>query len=263
MSDSASPPAHGAASPPPPTLGGRFRWEGDHILLESEGGTVLFTTRRGGVSEGPYASLNLGLWTDDARERVADNRERLAGLVGVAPGRFAQGRQVHGARVRRLDGPPPPGEPEPADGQATRAWGVAPIVLTADCLPVALVAREAVAMLHCGWRGLAGGVVAEGVAALRELGARDGIVAAVGPGAGSCCYEVGEEVHAAFAAHAGVRDGHRLDLKALARSALEQAGVAEVHDVGLCTICAERGLFFSHRRDGGVTGRQAGVVWRG
>jgi YfiH family protein len=255
--------SHGPNPAPPRIPADGFQWRGEHLAIELEGGTVLFTTRRGGVSEGPYTSLNLGLWTDDAPGRVAENRERLAGDVGVPRERFAQGRQVHGAHVRRLDGPPPRSQPEPADGQASAAREVAPIVLTADCLPVALVAREAVAMLHCGWRGLAGGIVAEGVSALRELGARGPIAAAVGPGAGGCCYEVGEEVHAAFASsHPGARSGRRLDLKAIARRELEQAGVGELHDVGLCTICGDPGLFFSHRRDGGVTGRQAGVAWR-
>jgi purine-nucleoside/S-methyl-5'-thioadenosine phosphorylase / adenosine deaminase len=234
----------------------------DHITLELNGGSVLFTTRRGGVSEGPYESLNLGLWTDDAPERVAENRERVAGAVGIARERFAHGRQVHGTEVCRLAGAPPRGEPRPADGQATSARSVAPIVLVADCLPVALVAPEAVAMLHCGWRGLAGGVIPAGVAALRELGASDG-VAAIGPGAGPCCYGVGEEVHAAFASHgASARHGRNLDLKAIARAELESAGVQDVRDVGLCTICSDPALFFSHRRDGGVTGRQAGVAWR-
>jgi YfiH family protein len=139
---------------------------------------------------------------------------------------------------------------------------VAPIVLTADCLPVALASHGAVAMLHAGWRGLAGGVLAEGVAALRDLGAGGTITAAIGPGAGPCCYEVDEDVHAAFAKHGdAVRRGDNLDLKLAARLELEAAGVADVHDVALCTICSDPGLFFSHRRDGGVTGRQGGVAW--
>jgi copper oxidase (laccase) domain-containing protein len=117
-------------------------------------------------------------------------------------------------------------------------------------------------MLHAGWRGLAAGVVAEGVGALRELGATGPIHAAVGPGAGVCCYAVGEEVHAAFSEHgAAVRDGRNLDLKAIARLELERAGVTVVHDAGLCTICADPSLFFSHRRERGVTGRQAGLAW--
>jgi YfiH family protein len=136
-------------------------------------------------------------------------------------------------------------------------------VFVADCLPVLLVADAGVAALHCGWRPLAAGIVAEGVAALRELGAGGALTAAIGPGARGCCYEVGEERHAAFAGIPGARAGERnLDLPAIARHQLDEAGVAEIHDTGLCTICAGDELFFSHRRDKGVTGRQAGVVWR-
>jgi copper oxidase (laccase) domain-containing protein len=109
---------------------------------------------------------------------------------------------------------------------------------------------------------MAGGIVGEGVAALRELGAQGPVRAALGPSARGCCYEVGEEVHAHFEAY-DARVGERnLDLAAVARAQLAAAGVDEVHDTGLCTMCADPGLFFSHRRDGGVTGRQAGVVWR-
>jgi copper oxidase (laccase) domain-containing protein len=118
-------------------------------------------------------------------------------------------------------------------------------------------------MLHGGWRGLAGGVLEAGVAALRDLGADGPIEAAIGPGVGGCCYEVGDEVRAAFAGYGpDVVDGRRLDLKRAARRALNEVGVAAVADVGLCTICADATLFFSHRRDRGVTGRQAGVLWR-
>jgi YfiH family protein len=232
-----------------------FAMAGEHIGLELPGGRVLFTTRRGGVSEGPFASLNLGLWTDDDPDRVGENRERLATQAGVARERFAQGRQVHGADVRRVRALPH-GAPSDADGQATALAGVAPVVLVADCLPIALVAREAVAMLHAGWRGLAGGIVGEGVAALRDLGAGP-FRAAIGPGAGPCCYEVGEEVHAGLGT-----SGRTADLKAVAREQLRAAGAQEVHDVGVCTLCAAPDLFFSHRRDRGVTGRQAGVAWR-
>jgi purine-nucleoside/S-methyl-5'-thioadenosine phosphorylase / adenosine deaminase len=244
-------------------LAAPFRAAGEHIAADLGGTHVLFTTRRGGVSTGPYTSLNLGLWTDDEPNHVHANRDHLAELAGVARGRFAQGRQVHGTHVRALADPPDPHEePAPADGQATSVPGVAPIVLVADCLPIAVAAPGAVAMLHAGWRGLAGGVLAEGVRALRELGGGEPVVAAIGPGAGGCCYEVGEEVHTAFAAHGdAVRRGNNLDLKAIARRELEAAGVREVHDVDICTICADPALFFSHRRDGGITGRQAGVAW--
>lgn len=247
---------------PFPPLPAPFSRRDDHIAAQLDGATVLFTTRLGGVSSGPYGSLNLGLWTDDEPARVLENRARVAALAGVPRERFAQGRQVHGATVRRLREPPPEGDPQPADGQATSVLGVAPIVLTADCLPVALVARGAVAMVHCGWRGLAGGIVSEGVGATRELSGGGDIVAAIGPGAGRCCYEVGEEVHAAFTRRGNAaREGRNLDLKAIARVELEEAGVQRVHDVGLCTICGPEELFFSHRRDGGITGRQAGAAW--
>jgi YfiH family protein len=221
----------------------------EHLGIDLPGGSALFTTRRGGVSEGPYDALNLGLWTDDDPARVRDNRARVERLGG---GRLAQGHQVHGTRVVHAD----PEATTDADGQVTARAGVAPIVLVADCLPIALIAPEGVAMLHAGWRGLAGGIVAEGVRALRALGAGGRIAAAIGPGAGPCCYEVGPEVHAAL----GTR-GRTVDLKAIAAARLREAGVDEVHDCGLCTMC-DPGSFFSHRRDGGVTGRQAGLAWR-
>lgn len=241
-----------------------FVAEAEHIACALPGGRVLFTTRRGGVSQPPYDTLNLGRWTDDDPAAVSANRDRLARLTGVARERTAQGRQVHEARVRRVrDLAEAAAPPQDADGQATALEGVACVVLTADCLPVALVADGAVAMLHAGWRGLAAGVLAEGVAALRELGATGEIRAAIGPGAGVCCYETGEEVHAAFAQDGpGVRVGDHADLKLVARRRLAAAGVAEAFDVGVCTLCAPDGLLFSHRRDGGTTGRQAGVAWR-
>jgi YfiH family protein len=225
-----------------------FASVGEHLGIVLPGGTALFTTRRGGVSEGPFASLNVGLWTDDDPERVRANRARVERLGG---GRLAQAHQVHGTTVVEAD----PDVVPDADGHVTAQPGVAPVVLVADCVPVALVAPEAVGVLHAGWRGLAGGILGEGVDRLRALGAST-IAAAIGPGAGPCCYDVGPEVHAAFGTA-----GRTVDLKAIARARLEEAGVEAVHDCGLCTMCdPER--FFSHRRDGGITGRQAGVVWR-
>ena len=219
-----------------------FRAAGEHLAIGLPGATALFTTRRGGVSQGPYAALNLGLWTEDEPERVRANRERVRGEVGAE--RLAQGRQVHGTRVV-VDGQ----GIEEADGQVTTGRGVAAMVLVADCLPVALVGPEAVGMVHAGWRGLAGGVLEAGVEATGAF------AAAIGPGIGPCCYEVGDDVRAAF----GTTD-RTLDLKAIARARLQEAGVRQIHDCGLCTACdAER--FFSHRRDRGVTGRQAGLAW--
>ena len=225
-----------------------FETVGDHLAIALPGGTALFTTRRGGVSDGPFASLNLGVKTDDDPDRVRENRARVERLSG---GRIAQVRQVHGTDVVTAD----PDRVTEADGQVTAEHGVAALALVADCLPIALVAPEGVGMLHAGWRGLAGGVIPAGIEALRGLGA-ERIVAAIGPGVGPCCYEVGDEVHAAFGT-----SGRTVDLKALARERLEAAGVTAVHDCGLCTMHdAER--FVSHRRDDGITGRQAGVAWR-
>jgi len=245
-----------------------FYARGEHLGIDLPGARALFTTRRGGFSDGPYASLNLGRLTDDDPDAVRRNRAKLEERAG---GRLAYIRQVHGTFVRRIAGtgdigvaPLPDGDVKllEADGQATGLHGLAPMVMTADCLPIAVAGEGGVAMLHAGWRGLAGGVVAEGVRALRELGVDGPIEAAIGPGAGVCCYEVGEEVQAQFAAYGDhVRRGRNLDLKAIARADLVGAGVAAVHDVDLCTICSDESLFFSHRRDRGITGRQAGVAW--
>jgi YfiH family protein len=252
-----------------------YTWH-EHVGIALSRAQAVFTTRRGGFSEGPYASLNLGRLTDDRPDAVRRNRARLHELVGARPAHI---RQVHGTVVRTVAdtgdpfvAPLPDGgiELPEADGQATRLRGVAPMVLTADCVPIALAGPggsdaedgAAVAMLHAGWRGLASGIVAEGVRTIRELGADGPLEAAIGPGAGVCCYEVGNEVHEAFATYGDrVRNGRKLDLKAIARDQLEQAGVQSVHDVELCTICSDEALFFSHRRDRGITGRQAGLVW--
>jgi purine-nucleoside/S-methyl-5'-thioadenosine phosphorylase / adenosine deaminase len=230
----------------------------ERLVFELPGARAAFTTRHGGVSRGPFRSLNLGRLTDDDPAAVAANRERVRRSVG-AP--LAMIRQVHGAEVRVVAAPPEIGEPlDEVDGQATASRGVAPIVLVADCLPIALAGTGAAAILHAGWRGLAGGIVEEGVRAVRELGAGGPLEAVIGPGAGGCCYEVGEEVHEQFASYGPeARNGRNLDLKAVACRQLQRAGVERVTDAGICTICVQD--FFSHRRDHGVTGRQAGVVW--
>ena len=139
------------------------------------------------------------------------------------------------------------------DGHVVTAEGLAPLVFVADCLPVALSGPGGAAMLHCGWRGLAAGIVARGAAA---VGATD---AAIGPGIGPCCYEVGPEVLDVFAELGeGIADGRMLDLPEVARRLLAQAGVEQVESADLCTFC-NPDLFFSHRRDHGHTGRQAGL----
>ena len=228
-----------------------FRAQGDHIAVDLPGARALFTTRRGGVSEGPYTSLNLGLWTEDESERVHANRRRVAGLAG---GRLAQGRQVHGAGVRRVAESGEVGEIAPADGQATALRSVAPTVLVADCLPIALSGSGGAAILHCGWRGLAEGIIARGAERVAAT------AAAIGPGIGACCYEVGPEVSRHFESlGGGVVRNRRLNLAEAARRLLREAGVGEIESSDLCTSCKPE-LFFSHRRDGERTGRQGGVV---
>lgn len=244
------------------TLPQPFRWAGDHVAAALPGGRALFTTRRGGVSGGPFASLNLGRLTADTDANVDANRARVAAATGCPRERFLYGRQVHGAAVRRATEPPGPQRPHAEeDGQATALAGHPALVFVADCLPVLLVTDTAVAAIHAGWRGIAQGVLAEGVGAVRDVGGTGPVTALIGPGARGCCYEVGEEVHAAFAGYDARRGERNLDLAAVTRAKLAEAGVDGTHDTGLCTMC-EPELFFSHRRDGGVTGRQAGVVWR-
>ena len=236
-----------------------------HLAIDLAGARALFTTRRGGVSRGPFESLNLGRLTTDDPDAVTRNRDLLQAQIA---GGMAMVRQVHGARVVQRDdptqvsGPAPAGDLDEADGQVTSRPGIAPVVLTADCLPVVVAGGGAVAVLHAGWRGLADGVLEAGVAQVRMLAGRERLSAAIGPGAGGCCYEVGEEVRVRFAAYEKASQGDgKLDLKAIAREQLRRAGVERIHDVGLCTMCSSPSLFFSHRRDRGVTGRQAGVAW--
>jgi polyphenol oxidase len=216
---------------------------------------ALFTSRAAG---------NLSTASGERSEQGRAARERLCERLGLRW--LCASRQVHGADVLRIDSAERRGGealPLDADGHATAAAGIGAMVLTADCLPVALAGGRAVAMVHAGWRGVAAGVLEQGVRALREVGGGVGpIYAAIGPGAGVCCYEVGPEVHARFGTDGDAghyRRGERIDLRAIARERLLAAGVVEVLDAGACTICDER--FFSHRREGGRAGRQAGVAW--
>ena len=242
----------------------RWREEDGVRWLEAQlpGARAAFSTRIGGVSAAPYDSLNVAILTGDRREDVRENRHRLAGALGLDPSSVLIGRQVHGAEVARHDRAPEqsafadPGPELPeVDGQVSDRPGLVPLVMVADCLPVALAGPGGVAMLHCGWRGLAAGIIECGVG---EVAAT---AAAVGPGIGPCHYEVGDEVLGAFAPLGdGIAEGRMLSLREVARRLLTQAGVEQVEVSELCTSC-EPELFYSHRRDDGDTGRQAGLVW--
>jgi purine-nucleoside/S-methyl-5'-thioadenosine phosphorylase / adenosine deaminase len=218
---------------------------------------VVFSTREGGVSEGAFASLNLGRATADEPERVDENRRRLCAEVGADPDVLAMNYQHHSADVVKAR---PGARGDRADGLWTDDRGLPVLALAADCLPIALArangSKPALAVLHAGWRGLLAGIAGAGVQALGG-----GLVSAVvGPGIGPCCYDVGDDVADSFRRAYGldvVTDG-KLDLWTAAERALRAAGVARVDRVDLCTAC-NPDRFFSHRRDNGLTGRQ-GVV---
>jgi polyphenol oxidase len=233
------------------------RW----LDAELPGARAAFSTRVGGVSEPPYEALNVAILTGDDRGAVRDNRSRLAGALDRDPAGVVMARQVHGAELLRHRTAQEPRvyadvvmSPERVDAHSTDNPELTPLVVVADCLPVAVSGRGGVAMAHCGWRGLAGGVIQETAAAV------EADAAAVGPGIGSCCYEVGDEVLAEFEDLDGVAEGRMLDLTAVARALLARAGVSEVESADLCTSCNPE-LFYSHRRDGERTGRQAGLAW--
>ena len=226
---------------------------------------VAFSTRLGGVSEGAFASLNLGILTEDDPASVVENRVRLCDAVGADPDGATMAWQRHGAIVARAQsrGIVMPGTVyDHCDGLWSDEPGRAMLLLTADCLPIAVArtggGRPAVEILHAGWRGLLAGLVVAGV---RAIGAR-GLRAVIGPSIGPCCYEVGEEVADPFRQAFGedvVRDG-KLDLWTAAERALRAAGCEHVDRFDICTSC-EEDRFFSHRRDHGRTGRQGVIAY--
>ncbi len=197
------------------------RW----LEADLPGARAAFSTRLGGVSEGPYEALNVAVKTGDEPDRVRENRHRLAAALGRNPADVVMGRQVHGAELRWHDRRQEPRvyadvvkSPDEVDAQATAEPGLAPLVMVADCLPIAVSGPKGVAMVHGGWRGLAGGIVATAGERVRAD------VAAIGPGIGPCCYEVGEEVLAEFADLQGVAVGRMLDLAAVATPAAGAVG---------------------------------------
>jgi hypothetical protein len=224
---------------------------------------VAFSTRCGGVSDGPFASLNLGIRTDDDPVRVVENRNRLCAALEVDADGTTMAWQRHGALVRRAEprGVVTPGTVyDHCDGLWSDVPGQGMLLLTADCVPIVLARAggdsPAIGILHAGWRGLLAGIVAAGARALG--GGR--FTAALGPAIGPCCYDVGEEVAEPFREAFGAdvaREG-KLDLWTAAERALRAHGCEHVERFDVCTSC-NASRFFSHRRDGGRTGRQ-GVI---
>lgn len=259
------------------------RRDGLHLieapLLEEELGVrAAFTCREGGISAGPYLSFNLSYNVADQRGNVKSNRRRLAGAVGIAIEDWVFCRQVHGACVSVV-GPLEVGRGSVdqmsaiprSDGLAIRLEKVVLAVLTADCVPVVMVAPEgnAVSVVHVGWRGALAGVMTSALGKLRGIAgcAPGGVISLIGPHIGPCCLEVGGEVadrfKAVFSDEVIVeRPDHSVavDLGAACRMQLESEGVrgGNIFDAGICTRCDER--YFSHRGSCGPTGRQAGLV---
>jgi len=224
---------------------------------------AISTLRRGGVSQGPYASLNLGAHVGDRPGHVAANRRRLSDELGVPPG-IQWLEQVHGTRTVAAN----PGPTPAADATHTATPGLVCAVMTADCLPILLCARDgsAVAAIHAGWRGLAAGIVASCVSALPATP----LLAWFGPAIGPDAFAVGPEVCETFAlrdpeTETAFRplDGQTFlaDIYALGRLALERAGLApqDIHGGGHCTY-RHPADFFSYRRDR-TTGRMATLIW--
>ncbi len=234
--------------------------------------SAVFTTRQGGVSEDSFRGLNLGATSGDRAAAVRANRRLVCQALALDSERVSMGHQVHAATVHVLGAPSRPGRFVGAlrgwpvgDGLVTSRIGLALVVLGADCLPILLWHRDgtAVAAAHAGWRGLVGGVIERTVEALGDP-ARS--AAAIGPAIGPARYRVGADVRERFAARFGdeVVAGEAVDLAAAARVALRAAGLPDssIHAIEACTY-DEPDRFYSYRRDGAETGRQAGIIWLG
>jgi hypothetical protein len=214
---------------------------------------VVFTTRVGGVSEGPFESLNLGRRTGDDVEHVDENRRRLCEEVDADQEDLTLGFQTHSTVVNRAQAG---SRGVPGDGLWTDEPGIPMLALGADCVLMAMArtngSEPALAVLHAGWRGLIDGVVE---ATAKVLG--PGFAAVVGPAIGPCCYEVGEEVASPIRARfgSGIVSHGKLDLWAAAEQAAREAGATEVERLDLCTRCRDD-LFFSERRTGRPRGTQ-------
>lgn len=243
--------------------------EGEVALVRCAalGSRHAFSTRPGGVSEAPYASLNLGLSSGDVRERVLANRERFVASGGFS-GPVHVAHQVHGAEVHAAPIP----EGAKGDVVITDLPGTPVGVFVADCVPILIedARTGAVAAVHAGWRGTARQAVKAAVEAMGEryCSRPADLRAAIGPSIKGCCYRVGEEVVTALS-HLGDpgaairREAEAIfvDLQEANRQLLAGAGVGEIHVSGLCTHCDPE-LFFSFRRDGERSGRMLAAIER-
>jgi polyphenol oxidase len=223
------------------------------------------STRKGGVSPEPFG-MNTSFSVNDDPDRVRLNRERFLRELGISEDRLAVPSQVHGDTVRLVT---EPGRYESCDGLITRSPGLFLSVSVADCLPIFLndPVRETVGLVHAGWRGTKLNILSHALRIFAEESTRpEDLFVCIGPGAGACCYEVGEEVAREFDAvyvHRIAGRKPHLDLKAVNRSILVAAGVpdGQIEVSAACTICSAE-LFHSYRRDGKKSGRMMGVIGR-
>lgn len=224
---------------------------------EPEGARVWFFTRNGGVSEPPFDSLNISTKVPDDPAAVAENRARIQNVMDGRDSAWV--RQVAGDEVARVREAGLAGE---ADALITDEQGFSLVVAIADCVPVALVGGEArsVGMVHSGWRGTIAEISAK---AARKMGDTSSLRAYIGPCIRQCCYEISEELAERFVERFGqeVVEGRYLSLPDVIRQNLQEIGVEEVYDLGLCTGCRPD-LFFSHRKQGPDTGRNLAAVAR-
>lgn len=236
-----------------------------------------FFTRAGGVSTGPFESLNCSVTSGDDPASLAENRARVAAAMGVGPGALLGITQVHGTGCVTVEQPWAAAEGPQADGMATRVPGLALGIITADCAPVLLadLRRGIVAAVHAGWRGAVAGILEATLEAMRALGAKPAdLRAVIGPCIGQGSYEVGEDLRAGVLAGGvveagalfipGQRTGHyQFDLAGYCAARLQRGGVGVVASLG-CDTLSDPGRFFSHRRrtlaGGGVIGHQISVI---
>ena len=230
-------------------------------------------TRQGGVSQRPFATLNVGRSVGDDPAAVAENLRRICAHLGVSADQIVTPYQVHGNRVAVVTAPDAGRVIPNTDGLVTAAPGVVLLLRFADCQPVLLYdpAHQALGLVHAGWRGVAQGIVRRAVEAMQAaFGTRPGeLIAGLGPAIGPCCYTVGHDVAAAMGyALPDWRqvmaprddDSWRFDLPAANAQQLDAAGVEQIEQAGLCTA-SHQDEFYSHRGDNGRTGRFAVVAY--
>lgn len=254
---------------------GELKYEASALLDTPHG----FSTRRGGVSEGHLASLNLRLHSEDDPRRLRENYRRFCAAIGADVGRVVMANQVHGTAVRRVTGADCKADlldetPVEADGLVTDEAGITLFVFSADCVPILLFdpVRRVVAACHAGWRGTAGAIAGEtvGVMAAEYACRREDIRAAIGPAIGPCCFETDGDVPEAMTARLGrLAEGHmtrtgekyHVDLKAINREILLAAGLTAEHvdRSDVCTCC-EHETYWSHRHTQGRRGVQCGAI---